>query len=1730
MRASRITQFFRRRRGESGAAAVEFALGAVLLSTMAFGAAEYGLTVQKAHSVASSVRQAARVASTPCLASTDCKLGNRSYDDYYILRSLEASMGGYWTNVEQIIIYKIVGLSQTKGDGGPPAVCRTATTGIADGAAAPRPVYCNVYTNNTVFSKLDGTGNVNLLKNLDVFEDASGADNVPQLKLTFGTGTNCGSGLSQYFCPTASSGSSSMRPRSLRTPSRVGIYIKARHGFATGMFGAGTNIGQWSVFALEPHPDDNTTDLVTGGTSTGPTTPYDLKILKELNGTASELTPGDNVSYTITVTNPAAKQRVNGAVITDLLDSSLGAVSWTCTASGGATCPGSGSTGSLGTVNMPAGSTLVYSLSAVLSNTFVGTELINRATVDLPFGLEDGFTGDNISLVSTPVSRPKVVITKTNNVTAVIPGNTVTWQIVAENQSTVGTASNANITDTPPPTISGISWSCLPSGGASCGSATSGTGALNHTVTIPPNGAKVTFSLTGTLVNTATGNLVNTAAIAPGPGRVFHPDSVLSATDTDQILRPSIELQYKSLVPLDALQPSSIFAGTRVTYRISVRNIGLVGVNGVTVTDTPPQLTNVSYTCTAVGTACTGGTGPINTTVNLPPAASALYEISGDLDISATGTLTNTANVAVPLPLTEEAANLADNTKSITNTIVRPDLAVTKTASPSAGSNVGRGQTITYTITATNVGKSNVVGATITDTAMANITVTAVTCTPLTGGTCVTTGGPGPFTATANLNANGGAVRYTVVATIPVGAAIPGNASNTVEIKMPGATNAGDGETITTNNKPVAVTHPIVHPVLAVVKSVNDNTVSRGQALIYTITVRNNGPIAAPTVTFVDTMPTQLSGVTWSCKYTTNVSCGSGSGSISNSLNLPVSETATYTINATIAAGAASGTFRNTGTATGPGGAVGDWEDVNVQDPDLVLESKTVNPPASSTTVGVGSTLTYTIVARNDGPSAVTNAVVADNVSTKLTGVTWTCTGTGSPVGTCLTSSGSGNNISVLVDLPAGGKVTLTVTGTVAAGSTGTIGNIATITAPSGVTDRTTSNNTSTTVTTTISAPNIAISKTNSLGNLGRGQAINYSIVASNPGAGVITNALVTDTIPSSITGATWTCVAAGGASCQSGSGSGNISQTVTLPPGGTATYTVTGTVSASAPMGALTNTANIAMPSGITDSVTSNNTSSKTNTVVGPDLNVTKNDSRPTMSPGQTTVYTIVAENLGPVPMTAGNITDTKPTNVSTMIWTCVASGGASCPVASGSNSINSTISLPVNGKLTYTVTATAATTATGTLDNIVTVANPSGMTDPNASNNTATDSNTIVQPDLQITKGNGLSQVSGGDLITWTIAAKNNGPGDIVGARVVDNPDARLTGVTWTCSAASGATCPAASGSGALNHTFNLNSGATTTFSFKGTLPTSASGSLTNTATVSTPTGITDPDTSNNSATDTDTILGPDLQVTKTNSVTTVNAGATTTYQVVAKNNGPLAVTGAVITDTMPSKMSGFTWTCSASGGASCPAASGSGSLSQTANLPNGGQLTYSVTGTVLLTASGTLTNTASIATPSGVTDRTPGNNSATDNDTIVNPDLEILKTSSAASYNAGSLITYTIVARNNGPVSLTGVSVVDNAPAMLTGVTWNCVASGGAACPAASGSNSINHTGLTLPSGGFLTYTLRGTIPITATGTISNTASIAPAGGVIESNTTNNTKTETDTIIPAGTTTTKPPLDGT
>src|SRR5204863_7993456 len=148
----------------------------------------------------------------------------------------------------------------------------------------------------------------------------------------------------------------------------------------------------------------------------------------------------------------------------------------------------------------------------------------------------------------------------------------------------------------------------------------------------------------------------------------------------------------------------------------------------------------------------------------------------------------------------------------------------------------------------------------------------------------------------------------------------------------------------------------------------------------------------------------------------------------------------------------------------------------------------------------------------------------------------------------------------------------------------------------------------------------------------------------------------------------------------------------------------------------------------------------------------------------------------------------------------------------------------------------------------------------------------------------------------------------------------------------------------------------------------------------------------------------------------------------------------------------------------GATNSPATGLNNINQTVNLPVGASIIYVVTATVSATATGAVTNTATVTPPATVADLNPGNNAATDIDTVAvtttTADLSITKTDGSTTAAAGGTLTYTIIVANSGPSAVLGATVADVSPPTVTGPTFTATGSGGAG-GFASGAGNILQT---------------------------------------------------------------------
>jgi uncharacterized repeat protein (TIGR01451 family) len=234
----------------------------------------------------------------------------------------------------------------------------------------------------------------------------------------------------------------------------------------------------------------------------------------------------------------------------------------------------------------------------------------------------------------------------------------------------------------------------------------------------------------------------------------------------------------------------------------------------------------------------------------------------------------------------------------------------------------------------------------------------------------------------------------------------------------------------------------------------------------------------------------------------------------------------------------------------------------------------------------------------------------------------------------------------------------------------------------------------------------------------------------------------------------------------------------------------------------------------------------------------------------------------------------------------------------------------------------------------------------------------NVTLLPNLQILKSTPVATATAGQTYSYVIAVQNIGRpvADQVYATtqasaqsataIASNPlrltDTLPTGFTatatvsstaaWVCAGVGAATvtCAASNPTAAAAYPIALGtttapvSVATVTVTVSPRVDNCGSSSAINTVTLSTSL-IGETSTADNVASVSHgTRCGANLQVTKTNGVTSVNSGQTTAYTVTVSNLGPSAADGATLTDTVSAGLSSCSvLSCAATGTGVCPAA---------------------------------------------------------------------------------------------------------------------------------------------------------------------------------------------------------------
>ena len=151
-------------------------------------------------------------------------------------------------------------------------------------------------------------------------------------------------------------------------------------------------------------------------------------------------------------------------------------------------------------------------------------------------------------------------------------------------------------------------------------------------------------------------------------------------------------------------------------------------------------------------------------------------------------------------------------------------------------------------------------------------------------------------------------------------------------------------------------------------------------------------------------------------------------------------------------------------------------------------------------------------------------------------------------------------------------------------------------------------------------------------------------------------------------------------------------------------------------------------------------------------------------------------------------------------------------------------------------------------------------------------------------------------------------------------------------------------------------------------------------------------------------------DLSITKTNGLTTVTPGQQITYTIVAKNNGLITATNALVSDIMPTNLTNVTWSSVASDGATENETSGTGSINDYVTLAGGSSITYTVNATVAANAiSSSYTTPTTISLTGGSSSDGAVGNIRTFSANGVSVKASAFSSDSAGTWNAAKLGLY-------------------------------------------------------------------------------------------------------------------------
>ncbi len=355
-------------------------------------------------------------------------------------------------------------------------------------------------------------------------------------------------------------------------------------------------------------------------------------------------------------------------------------------------------------------------------------------------------------------------------------------------------------------------------------------------------------------------------------------------------------------------------------------------------------------------------------------------------------------------------------------------------------------------------------------------------------------------------------------------------------------------------------------------------------------------------------------------------------------------------------------------------------------------------------------------------------------------------------------------------------------------------------------------------------------------------------------------------------------------------------------------------------------------------------------------------------------------------------------------------------------------------------------------------------------------------------------------GSEVEYRLRVLNRGPADAPGARVRDPLPAGLSGATWTCRASGGGRCSSA-GTGAIDDLVDLPAGAEALYVLAARIDPGATGEVVNRASVEPPAGLPDPTPGDRTGVvRLPLVCRADLAVEldalpRPGGGSFAVPGRSLVHTLAISDQGPSdGGTIPFTTGKLPAALVGSTWTCTASGGAACAPAAGSGPIVSSLTLPAGGRVLFRIRSGVAPSATGSIAFAAGLVPSSArpCPDPVPANDAAR----VVTPLAPL--SDLAASFGAesgplpaplgalpraaapgvlrlhpGETASEGIRFVNHGPSDVAGASVRADLAAGLEAVAWTCASQTGGTC-SASGAGRLADT-VDLPAGSGVTYEL-------------------------------------------------------